>query len=80
MDDGDKMARLTLRGQTYQVPAGMTVRAALQRSGISPESVIATRGGEMMTDDELLHSGDEVRLVAVISGGSGGAGPRGWRL
>ena len=66
----DKTARLTLRGQSYEVPAGMTVRAALQRSGISPESVIATRGGEMMTDDEQLRAGDEIRLVAVISGGA----------
>jgi sulfur carrier protein ThiS len=37
-----------------------------------PESVIAIRDGEMITDDEVLRSGDVVKLVAVISGGSSG--------
>jgi len=34
-----------------------------------PESVIATRDGEMITDDEILRSGDVIKLIAVISGG-----------
>jgi hypothetical protein len=33
--------------------------------------VIATRDGEMILDDEILKDGDVVKLIAVISGGSG---------
>ena len=47
----------------------MSLLDALKKSNIVPESVIAIRDGEMITDDEILRSGDEIKLVAVISGG-----------
>ncbi len=53
-----------------EAPPGTTIRDALKHNGISPESVIATRLGEMLTDDERLAPGDEIKLVAVISGGA----------
>lgn len=63
-------ATLKLRDKIYEVPAGMTVRDALLRLGIEPESVLATRDGQLMTDDVLLKDGEVIRLVAVISGGA----------
>jgi sulfur carrier protein ThiS len=66
---------LKLRDRTYQVPAGMTVRDALIRLGIEPESVLATRDGQLITDDQALKEGEVIRLVAVISGGSAGRQP-----
>jgi len=48
----------------------MTIRSALLRLNIQPEAVLPTRDGELLTDDELLLEGDEIRLIAVISGGS----------
>lgn len=63
-------AKLVLRDKEYEVKAGMTLLDALKKSNIVPESVIATRNGEMITDDEVLRSGDVVKLIAVISGGS----------
>ncbi len=60
---------MRLRDKDYEVPAGMTVRDALQRVGIEPESVLATREGELITDDEHLREGESIKLVAVISGG-----------
>jgi sulfur carrier protein ThiS len=63
------VAKLILRDKVYEVRAGMSLLDALKKSGIVPESVIALRAGEMITDDEILHTGDEIRLVAVISGG-----------
>lgn len=60
---------IILRDQRYEVRAGMTVQHALQKIGVQPESVLATRQGELITDDEILKEGDEIKLVAVISGG-----------
>ncbi len=47
----------------------MTLLSALQKINVVPESVIATREGEMILDDEILRDGDMIKLVAVISGG-----------
>ena len=63
-------AMLKLRDKSYEVPAGMTVRDALMRLDINPDSVLPTRDGQLLTDDELLKEGEVVRLVAVISGGA----------
>jgi sulfur carrier protein ThiS len=63
---------MTLRDKVFEVRAGMTVRDALRHVGLLPESVLATRKGELITEDEILREGDEVKLVAVISGGRGG--------
>ncbi|HVF24878.1 MAG TPA: MoaD/ThiS family protein, partial [Anaerolineales bacterium] len=54
----------------YQVKPGMTLLSALHKSNIVPESVIATRDGEMILEDEILRDGDVIKLIAVISGGS----------
>ncbi|MGE5379160.1 MAG: MoaD/ThiS family protein [Bacteroidota bacterium] len=65
------MVKLILRNKEYEVKPGMTLLSALQKINVVPESVIATRDGEMILDDEILKEGDVIRLVAVISGGSG---------
>jgi sulfur carrier protein ThiS len=65
------VAKLILRDKEYEVRPGMSLLDALKKSNIVPESVIAIRDGEMITDDEILRSGDVVKLVAVISGGAG---------
>lgn len=62
-------AKLVLRNKVYEVRPGMTLLDALKKSNIVPESVIATRAGEMIVDDEILKDGDEIKLIAVISGG-----------
>ncbi|MGZ6316043.1 MAG: MoaD/ThiS family protein [Anaerolineales bacterium] len=63
------MVKLVLRDKEYEVKPGMTLLSALEKSNVLPESVIATRDGEMILEDEILKDGDVVRLVAVISGG-----------
>ncbi len=62
-------AKLILRNQVYEVKHGMTVRKALQKMSLEPDSVLATRKGELITDDEILLENDEIKLVPVISGG-----------
>jgi len=63
-------AKLILRDKEYEVKAGMTLLDALKKSDIVPESVIATRDGEMLTDDEIVRNDDVIKLISVISGGS----------
>ena len=62
-------AIMKLRGKEYEIRPGMTVRDAMLQHDILPESVIPTREGELITDDELIRNGDRIRLVSVISGG-----------
>ena len=59
-----------LRDQEFKVRSGMTIRSALLRLNIQPEAVLPTRDGELLTDDVILQEGDEIRLIAVISGGA----------
>ncbi len=47
----------------------MTIRKALQKLDIEPDSVLATRNGELLTDDEIIKENDIIKLVTVISGG-----------
>jgi sulfur carrier protein len=64
------LVKLILRDKEYEVRPGMTLLSALQKIDVVPESVIATREGEMILEDEILRDGDVVKLIAVISGGS----------
>jgi sulfur carrier protein len=64
------LVKLILRNKEFEVKPGMTLLSALQKISVVPESVIATRDGEMILDDEILKDGDVVKLIAVISGGS----------
>ena len=64
------MVKLILRDKEYEVKPGMTLLSALQKIDVVPESVIATRDGEMILEDEILRDGDVVKLIAVISGGA----------
>ena len=64
------MVKLILRDKEYEVKPGMTLLSALQKIDVVPESVIATRDGEMILEDEILRNGDVVKLIAVISGGA----------
>ncbi len=63
------MVKIILRGQEFDVRPGMTLQSALQKIGVLPEAVIATRDGELLVEDEILQDGQIIRLVAVISGG-----------
>jgi sulfur carrier protein len=67
-------AYLQLRGEEFEVKAGMTIRSAMLKHDIQPEAVIPTRNGELITDDQILREGERIRLVAVISGGASTAG------
>ena len=63
------MVKLILRDNEYEVKHGMTLLSSLEKCGILSESVIATRDGELILDDEILKEGEVIKLVGVISGG-----------
>ncbi len=62
-------ATIILRNHVHEVKHGMTIRKALQKLNIEPDSVLATRNGELITDDEIIKESDVIKLVPVISGG-----------
>jgi sulfur carrier protein ThiS len=63
------LVKLILRDKEYEVKPGMSLRSSLEKIDVPSESVLATRNGEMITDDEILKEGDIVKLISVISGG-----------
>jgi sulfur carrier protein ThiS len=69
MESKRNSTTLLHRGRRFEVPSGSTLRDAIRKVGLSPEAVLATQNGELITDDRILKPGEEIRLVAVISGG-----------
>lgn len=63
------MVRLVFRDQEFEVRAGMTLNKALEKCDLNPHVVLALRQGKLITEDVILNEGDEIKLVAVISGG-----------
>jgi len=51
------------------VATNITVRDAIMKGGLNPETVLATRDGKLITEDTHLKADDLVKLIAVISGG-----------
>jgi len=64
------MVKLIYRSKSWELPAGMTVRDAILKCGLNPEQVLAVRAGKLINEATFLQDGDQVKLVAVISGGA----------
>ncbi len=60
---------MVYRGKEYEAKVGSTVRDAVKKIGLQPETVLAVLDGKLVTDDTVLREGMNIRLVAVISGG-----------
>ncbi|GIW48060.1 MAG: hypothetical protein KatS3mg078_1937 [Deltaproteobacteria bacterium] len=41
----------------------------LKEFGIFPEAVIVAKNGEVVTEDEVAETGDEIHIIRAISGG-----------
>lgn len=63
------VTKIIYRKKEYPLEAGTTIRNAIEAIGIVPESVIPTRKGQLIDEDEVIQDGDIIRLVPVISGG-----------
>ena len=63
--------RLILRKKEFQIEEkSVQVKQAFQRLNLSPEAHLMVRNGELLNENDFLRDGDEVKIVAVISGGS----------
>jgi sulfur carrier protein ThiS len=62
-------AKIIIRNKEYEINHGMTTRKALQKLGIEPDSVLLTRDGQLITDEEIIQENDVIVLNPVISGG-----------
>ena len=63
--------KITYRDREWEIPGGMTAREAIKKVRLDPEAVLVIRNGALVTDDTILRDGDEVKLIAVVSGGTG---------
>lgn len=63
------MVKFIIRGHEYEIRSGMTLLSSLKKLDIMPETVLAIRNGEMITEDEVLGEGERIDLIEVISGG-----------
>ncbi len=60
-----------LRRERLESPAPSSVGETLEHLGIPAEQYLVLLNGEIVTTDQALMDGDTIRLVGVISGGSG---------
>jgi len=57
------------RNKEWHFDEAMKVIQLLKRIRILPETVLVVRNGQLVTEDHPLDVNDEVKIVAVISGG-----------
>lgn len=70
------MVKLSFREKHWEIKSGPAARDAVKKLGIDLESVLVVVNGTLCTDDIILNDGDEVKLVAVVSGGESPCPPR----
>jgi len=61
--------KITYRDQEWELRGRRRVRDAVKEVGLIPHVVLAVRDGKLLTEDVMLEDKDEVKLIAVISGG-----------
>ncbi len=63
------MAKVRFRDKEWEVPGGKTIRQIIEEVGLDPESVLAVQDGKLLNEETVIDDDDEIRLLAVISGG-----------
>jgi sulfur carrier protein len=61
--------RVMFRDKEWILEGKKTVRQVVEEVGLVPDSVLLVRDGELLTEDMIVQAEDEIRLIAVISGG-----------
>jgi sulfur carrier protein ThiS len=63
------MIKVTYRNKHWEIAGHQTVREVIEAVGLNPAIVLAVRNGKLVLDSEMLGDDDELKLIAVISGG-----------
>jgi len=61
--------KITYRDKEWELEGRRRVRDVIKEVGLVPQTVLAVRDGKLLTEDVMIKEEDEVKLVAVISGG-----------
>ena len=61
--------KIVYRDKQWKLHGRRRVRDAIEEVGLIPQAVLAVRDGKLLTEDTVLDEDDEIKLVAVISGG-----------
>jgi len=61
--------KLELRKKIFTFDKPLSLKQALIELQLPSDSYLAMRNGELITEDQILKHGDEIKLIAVISGG-----------
>jgi len=61
--------RITYRDREWELEGRRRVQDAIKEIGLLPQAVLPVRDGKLLTGDVMLEEDDEVKLIAVISGG-----------
>ena len=61
--------KVIYRDKEWELSGRRRVRDVIKEVGLMSHSVLAVREGKLLTEDVMLNEDDEVKLVAVISGG-----------
>ena len=61
--------KIIYRDQEWELEGRRRVKDVLRQIGLLSQAVLAVRDGKLLTNDVMLEEDDEVKLVAVISGG-----------
>ena len=65
------MLSVRLDNQVHEMDAErMAARAVIERLGLMVESTVVVRNGQVVSEEEMLRSGDEIEVIKAISGGS----------
>jgi len=61
--------QIIFRDKTWELKGNITARDAIKKVGLEPEAVLVVVNDKLVTDDVVLKDDDQVKLVAVVSGG-----------
>ena len=64
------MISVSCSGKNHEVDSiQLSAGSLLQKLKINPETVIVSKNGEIVTEDETISGNDSVEIMKVISGG-----------
>lgn len=63
--------KVLYRGKEYEFPERrLKAKELLQKMGLSPLSSLVVKNGEVISEEDFVEEGDEVRVINAISGGT----------